>query len=500
MSNTDPGIIRDFQNNFDSIQKAIHDTADFNSDKKLREPESVHVYLFSRTTWYNRVPRIISPSGTGEVTKYKLNNGKKYDLLTFLALRHTLPAIRVKKEFENEIQICWCKNIAYNAIIHAELLYGEGAIASLNGKSFEVNDAFLSKNDVKNNNSESAGNIQRLQKWNVSLPADTLIVEQPWFFSRDPTLALPLFYCCNNMDFWLHYTYNRNISKLLRMRRLIKNDEEKETKEGFIQKEGDKNYLITECDPKYLWVEGGIENLKDPEMLGMFVKGNDDEIDAYKCWTRENKYGDFYIEDIIPHVSENPSKYDSNLGVELDSDSICHTLVWMAENESATKIGNLSNYSTDTLDASLGYNPIEGTTFKVGSNEYFKDLSTDYTGNLFSRDFPGRSKNSFFNVWSFSSVPTSLNAKVGVNMSRLPSKITVRLKDKNPFLKELNPSNGNVIIIKPESPHFSLHVYLLVTRKISFMADGDNGWKLIVNNPDFRENLGLLDEEEENGN
>lgn len=496
MSNTDPNIIRDFQNNFDEIQKAIHDSADFKSDKKLRTPESLHAYTFARTTWYNRVFRVIRPMDSGKIMKYKLNNGSKYDFLTYVSLRHQLPAIRVKKEFENDIQICWCKNVAYNSIIQAELLYGEEAFVSLYSKSFEINDERLVNDEMRKNNNISAGNIPRLREWNNSLPADTLTVEQPWSFSRDASLGLPLFYYFNNTDFWLNYEYNKDISSLLRMRKLIKNEDEHEVKDGIIEKDGDKSYLIVECDLKYLFVEGALQKLKDPEMYGMFVKGTPEEIDAYKCWTRGNKYGDFYIEDMIPYVSTNPAEYAVTLGIDLDSNSICHTLVWMAENFTSSGIGNLSNYTTNTLDESKGYNPIETTTLKVGSNEYFKDLPTDYSGNLFGRDFPGKSKNSFYNVWSFSSVPTSLNAKVGVNMSKLASKLMVKLKDTDPFLKELNPLNGNTVIKKTESPKFKLHVYLLVTRKISFIADGD-GWKLIINNPEFRENVELLDEEVE---
>lgn len=484
MSNIDSGIISNFQENFDEIQKIIYGTQENINDEKKTAAESVHVYQFTRTTWYNKVPRIIPGSGDSDSAekKYKLNNSK-HDLLAYNTFKQILPIVRVRKEYERKIQICWIKDLGFNILESGQLHYGDDRIACMDSKSIKIDYTLLNKNSDYKFIDSQIGNIPELQNWNITLHSRTVKFELPWYYSKDFTLGLPLYYSCMDKNFYHTYTFNNKLTNLLRMRVL---DEHVPNK-----------YIIMPVDLKYLHVEGRIETLKSPEILGMFIKLLPDEVDSYKCWTRENKYGDFYIEDITSKTSDNPSKYGSKLSVDVNENAIAHTMIWMAENKSATDLGIIGNYTTNTLNSSQGYDPIENTTLHVGPHDYFKDLSGDYTGNLFYRDFPGKTIIPGFHVWSFCRNPLSINAKIGINMSKLNTKLTISLKDKNPNLRTLDSETGNVIESKSDDvPEFLLHVYLMVTRKISFFGDpkDTDKWFIKFDSDLYRENLELRGE------
>jgi hypothetical protein len=476
-SNIDTGIIKDFQDHFDIIQKVIYGTRENINDSEVSTSESVHVYQYARTTWYNKVPRIIPSEGDLSEKKYNLTNGK-HDLLAYTTFRQLLPIIRVKKEFEQKIQVRWCEDPAINIISDAKLSYGSDKIGNLNSKSIRAKLKLFKGNDEQKFIDNQIGNIPELQQWNIYLPSVTVKFEFPWFYSADDTLGLPLYYSCNDKHFVHSYSLNNKLVNLLRMR-ILKDDD---------------TYEIIPVDLKYLHVEERIETLKTPEIMGIYIKLLPDEVDSYKCWTRENKYGDFYIEDIVECTSDNPSVYGKKLSVEMNENAIIHTMVWLAENRTAKELGNLSNYTTNILDKNLGYDPIEWSTLHIGSYDYFKELHADYTGVLLLREFKGKPVEPGYHVWSFCRNHNSINAKVGVNMSELTAKLTVTLKDRNPSLRTLDPVTGNVIEEKStEKPEFDLYVYLFVTKKLSFFPDPivADKWFLKFDSTLFRENTEL---------
>ena len=383
--------------------------------------------------------------------------------------------VRVKKEFENKIQVKWVEDIAFNIIQHGELKYGNDKVCSIDSKSLRSYFKFYNTNGDQKFINHQIGNRPEFQTWGISLITDTVKFEFPWYYSRDETLGLPLYYSCSDKH-WSHvFVYQNSISKLLRMR----------------QKNESGEYEIVPVDLKYLHVEDRIQTLKDPEIYGVYIKLLADEESTYKCWTKDNKYGDFYIEDVVAHTSDNTSEFGKNLSVEIKENAIAHTMIWMCENKTATDLGNLSNYTTNIYDQKLGFDPIINTTFHVGSYDLFKELPADYTGSLFYREFKGKPIEPGYHVYSFCRDSNSINAKVGINMSELTGKLTVKLKDRNPALMQIESETGNTIESKSaEKPEFFLHVYLLVTRKISFFADEAerDKWVIRFNSTLFREN------------
>lgn len=498
MSNSaDTGIIEHFQSHFDEVQHLIYGTTpnmtgvvpsdlrarykDFRFETKtgeeLPEAESVHVYAFSRNTWYNMVPRVI----TGDTVdnnqrRYKLDNGR-HDMLAYTMIRQELPMVCVQAKYAAEYEICWIRDLGFNLIESGKLCYGDEQLCQLDSRSIRAHFRIFKDAQYQASIDEQIGNTPDLQNWNTSLPRKTVRFEIPWYYSNDYTLGLPLYYGSTNKYFTHQYVFNNRLGNLLRMRRRVPN--------------AAGAHEIVPVDLKYLHVEDKNDRLTSPEILGMYIKLLPDEVDEYKCWTRANRYGDFYIDDVAWESSSNPAKYGSKVEVAVNNNAITHTIVWTAENRTATENGVHNNYTTNTAEIDKGYDPISKTTLHVGPYDIFKELASEYTSDLFYREFPGRPYGTGLHAWTFCRNPMTINAKMGINMSLMPAKLTVLLRDRNPLLRELDPDTGNTVEHKSsELPEFILHVYMWITRKISFFNDSEgleSKWRILFNHPEFRE-------------
>jgi hypothetical protein len=489
MSNNASGkhahIFEVLQKNLDQIQKIIYGTSENVLDAEISNPQSVHLYQFSRVAWYSKIPRIISGTGQGPERFYNLSGGK-YDLLSYTTFRQQMPIIKVKPEFIDEIEICWVKDLAFNIFSNGVVSFSTDEVSKIDSKSIDI------YYDVFNNNSDRSyidkqiGNIPMLRTWNTLLPSTTVKFVIPWHYNKDQTLGLPLYYSSDGKD-WSHtINLNNDISNLLRMRRY---------------NTVTKTYDIIKTDMDCVYTEfKGEANLRSPEILGMFIKLLPDEVDNYKCWTMDNKYGDFYIEDVNWLKSDNSFKYGTKISQDIIEDGIVHSIVWMAENKNSTDITNPSNYSTNILNEYdnegkyKDFDPIKSTSLTVGSYEYFKDLPADYTGNLFFSEFKGKPTSKHYHVWTFNRYSNSINANMGINMSLLKSRLAIDLVNSDPYLKTINDKGTVTEAKSDDNPEFVLNIYLFIQKKISFHSinGGKDKWGIMFKTDQFRENLDLL--------
>lgn len=462
--------IKTLQNSQSEIQKSIHST------KGVRPAESLYLYEFNRTTWHAPFPKKIDGEGSDTKVKYQLDNGK-FDLLESITLNQKWPAIGVKQEYEGKIEICWPHNLGTNVLTNAVIKYGTDELPHLDSKYCDVYfQMFLSPEERAHHN-WGIGNKPTLENWSSFLPEDETTVELPWYFSRDPSVALPLFYC-DKLSATMIIDYKRDVLNLLRMRRIYE----------------DGTYEIIPADKQYILLPSDNDStLPKPEILGYYIKLEPEEVEAYKCWTREEKYGDFYIEDIIFSHSQNPQKFGENIKVEVECDADCNGIFWFAENKTATDFGNLSNYTTDSQNLYDGYLPIEHSTLMAGGNHIFKDLNSSYLSQTLIRPFPGRPTEQGILGWSFTRKPRSLNAMVGVNMKDVKYQISTKIKDRDPSLQYYDQKTKKLRTkVSPgKDNEYILHVYCLVTRKITFSpaSDKEDAWKIEFNNPKFRERI-----------
>ena len=475
MSDKGDQIIRSFTDHFDDVQKSI-----FEIDMTKSEVESIYLYEFVKTSYYGRSLRKIEASdGTNTESRFKLYNDK-FDLLEFINIRAKIPAVQVKSEFKDIIQICWVNDLGINIIEEGKLKFGDKEISTIDNKYIYIHQQLFGNQNHKEFIQESIGNKPSLTQWNTFLHEDSVVCEQPWFYSRKHHTALPLYFC-NQLSANHIYKFNTNIDKLLRMRRLNE----------------DGVYEDIECDTKYIFVQDGITKLQTPEMYGMYIKLSGDEVNAYKCMTRDNIFGDFYITDIVKCISKNAEPFNKTISVDLDCDGVVNTMIWFAENITATKNGVLNNYTTNSVDRTKGYNPIEWSSLKVGSLELFSKLSNDHTSRLLMRDFNNRPIHNGLNVWSFCSDINSTDSQVGVNLRDIKLNLSSYIRDTNPYLTTLDPDTGRTVKRNNKnepSPEFDLYVYLIVCRKISFLTSPDkvdDKWIVETERPEFRENINV---------
>jgi hypothetical protein len=385
------------------------------------------------------------------------------------------PPIRVKEEYEGKIEICYPHNLGTNIIVDAVLKYGTDELPHLDSKYCDAYFHRFLKPEERLSHNWGIGNKPTLENWTSFLPADETNVKLPWFFSRDPSVALPLYYC-DKLPATMVFTFKRNLSDLLRMRRVL----------------DDGTFENMKIDKKYLMLpKDDATTLPKPELYGIYIKLDPEEVNSYKCSTRDEKYGDFYFQDIICCSSQNSQKFGSKIEKDLSGDGICNGIFWMAENTTSTEHGNISNYTTDANNLYDGYNPIEWTTLTAGGTAIFKELSTNLLSQSLSDVFPGRPSEEGILGWSFCENPTSLDPTVGVNMKDVKFTITCMIRDRDPFLNDYNLRTGKLETktSKGKDNEYLLHVYLLVTKKITFSpaSDKEDAWKIEFDLPKMRE-------------
>jgi hypothetical protein len=460
--------IKILQNSQSEIQKSIHNV-------NTKNPaESAWLNQHNRTTWHARFPKKIDGDGSDTTVRYKLDNGK-FDLLDSTILSQKWPAIAVRPQYEGKIEICWPHNLGTNVLESAVIKYGDDELPHIDAKYCDVYfQKFLDPAERSHHN-WGIGNKPSLENWSTFLCEDETTIKLPWFFSRDSSVALPLYYC-SNLSATMTVNYKRDILNLLRMRRI--ND--------------DGTYEIIPADKQYLFLsKDNSTALPKPEITGLYIKLETDEVEAYKCWTREGKYGDFYFEDVVSLHSANPQKFDSNIKVELECDADVNAIFWFAENVTSTALGNLSNYTTNADNLYEGFNPIEHSTLTAGGNPIFKELNTNVLAQSLIDVFPGRPTDQGILGWSFTQKPRSLDAMIGVNMKDVKYQISSKIKDRDPYLQFFDPRTGKLQtkVSDGKDNDFILHVYLLVTRKVTFSSasDKEDSWKIEFNNPQYRE-------------
>ncbi len=459
--------IKTLQGSQSELQKSIHNI------HGKKNADSMWLNHHNKTTWYARFPKKLDGDGTTKI-KYQLDNGK-FDMLESITLKQTWPAILVRPEYEGKIEICWPHNLGTNVLENAVIKYGTDELPHIDSKYCDAYFQYFIEPQERAHHNWGIGNKPSLENWSSFLPEDDTTIELPWFFSRDSTVGLPLYYC-DKLPATMIIDFKRDILNLLRMRRINL----------------DGTYEIIDPDKQYLFLpKDGSSILPNPELLGMYIKLEPEEVEAYKCWTREGKYGDFYFEDIVSCKCKNPQKFDSNIEVDLECDADVNNMFWCAENVTSTNSRNISNYTTNADNLYEGFCPIENTTLTVGGNVIFKELDSNFFTQSLLKVFPGRPTEQGILAWSFTQKPRSLDAMVGVNMKTVKWKLTSRIKDRDPHLKTYDPRTGKSITKPSEGKDsdFSLYVYLLVTRKITFSpaSDKDDSWKIEFNNPECRE-------------
>ena len=413
------------------FQEKIHLAAD--DDEEM---VSDFYQEFHKTSWYAHLPvQLKSEPGTNGNVTFPVN--MTFDYLTYSYMRQRYPALQIKDRFKSRVEISWPHNLGTNIVERGGLYFDDQDAQNIDSVWFDIHSQFFMPPGFRDHHNMSVGNIPILEQWGSYLPAYTTNVDQPWYYGRDTSLAIPILVC--SLSKIAHrYTFRDKISKLLRMRC--------KTKEG---------WRTIKCNLEF--IEGhGDDKLPVPELWGRYAYISDEEREWNKCKTKKV----FYIDDIIAIDAEDSAPFGRTVSLDLDCETPCRSIFWVAENEKALNQNNYSNYTTDHTDLHNGWDPVGPISLYYGGQPRLDKMATDHFSVAECRKhFTSPPSEVGYHGYSFSQNPMSIDACVGIVMKDLKVKFSAALNDGNPFLiliKGASNSNDSDSILLDDEGYMTI--------------------------------------------
>lgn len=434
-----------------------------------------------KTTWNNHFTTRVEKQNLNDDEYLYIIDSDNWHLLTGTTFYIDIPALSVKTEYADSIQICWPKNLAHQILELSHLLLKETYIQSIDKIWMDMVAQFYQppKLGLREEYDERIGNVPYLVEWNVNLPSTTLICSQPWYYSESLDMAFPLFllklYGLGKLQH--KHTFNLKISKLLRMR----------------VKDKDTG-LWTELSRIDLSVLNGVgkENLPKippPTMEADYVCLSTQEIETYFLSQEKITY---YTKNIISVSGEEPKGYGSRDCISISTPGPCLAIHWVAENKLSSMKRNLSNYTTNNEDSNLGWNPC--AFFSLNYSKTIRYAKSPHYVSEFEQ--PRKYALSMpyskgFNMLSFRhSHGTPGDPDIGIVLKIVSAKLKIYLEDTDPrkhilteddiedpkkltsldlLERDTRSLTSTLITERP----FLVHVRMLVLRKLEFKRIGD---------------------------
>ena len=171
-----------------------------------------------------------------------------YDNLIGLKAIIFLNSISVKEKYKKNIQICYHHNIGHNILYSGECKINKEHYAYIDTQYMDMHSQFLE--NIKSDNKRKIyqrriGSIPCLENWQTYLPNITLTPPQPFHFTKNTRVSIPILKGESKITF--EYKMRLKIIELLRMRILIPNENAKKKEKN---KEKDKKTKKSKKDKK----------------------------------------------------------------------------------------------------------------------------------------------------------------------------------------------------------------------------------------------------------
>lgn len=449
------------------LQKEVHSTTSLDEGMT-----SVFYHPFRKTTWFAHLPVKLKSTEDGDDVTYTVNN--TFHFLMYSYMRCFFPEIKVKKQFQNTVRICWPHNMGTSPIIEADFKIDDDPFQSFDGVWCDIHNQFYMKPGFREHHNMYIGNEPSFESWKTGLPAYTTNVHQPWFYSMG--VAFPLYYTSSQTTITHRYRLRRNVIDLLRMQilRSGKWQELKRVKHEYLERVTPNTRLPT------------------PELWARYSYNTENEI----AWLKEcgqSSTHTLYIKDVARCDASNGSRYKDVAEVDLHCDTACLAMFWVAENINATQCRNFSNYTTDSSNLYMGWDPIRRTTLRHGNVVHLKSMDSDHFSAAEPRyHFPSPPSEPGYHAFSFAFDSTSTDADVGIVFAGIKSKLSVLIANNNIFLASCHEADHHdelVDVSDPEddlsermaddtpgdddSPRFITRVRLLLMKKITITKIDD---------------------------
>lgn len=403
-----------------------------------------------------------TPKKDGEIV---YTASKKYDFLHKLTAHIDLQPIKVKDKWKKKVLICYHHNLGHNILPFGECKIDNEHYGYLDSKYVDFHSqTFYNKKKLY---ARKIGSIPCLEKWGTELAGLPLSVPQPFTFTRNTRVSLPILKSSKN-TITFEYKYKNKLTDLIRMKILNSKGEYEEIK----------------CNLNYLDFKS--DHIPLPELWGRYSDITDEERNWRKSVdedTGEPRKHIVYIEDIACLSSKNPISIGTKDVISLDIKNPTKYIVWMAMLEN----GNLSNYTTNQEDVYTGWNPCATSGINYGTEPRVEEAPHEHfdEDEFFDWNWPKAPKESGYNVHTYVYNPSEIqNADNAVILKECGASLHVTLNDTDPFMipeeeQEYYDEDGDPIPIESlkkdannyKKDKYVIHVINVISRKLEVYWD-----------------------------
>lgn len=170
---------------FDELEKYMYGSSD---------ATAYFVRQTRRSTWFTQVPVVLSKaSGQADFgNDWSVSISRAGDYLLHTWLRVEIPKVELADTYKNNHHIRWCQNLMHNLVREATITFNDLIAARFDSYHLDFWSAFTVPAGKRNGYKNMIGDFDELHGGSVtSIPATTLNLPLPFFFTRDSGVALP---------------------------------------------------------------------------------------------------------------------------------------------------------------------------------------------------------------------------------------------------------------------------------------------------------------------
>ena len=180
-----------------TVTSAFIDLATFDEIEKYlyNGPTAITYFVrcVKKATWFAQVPVTLTKTGGvadfGQEVSFQISRAGDYMIHAFM--RATLPQVSVVSGSASDENIRWCWNVGHNLIDNTYISFNDLRVQEFDSYWLDMNAALTVPASKRVGYNNMIGTVSQLYEPTQTLPAYTVNVPLPFFFTRDTGNALP---------------------------------------------------------------------------------------------------------------------------------------------------------------------------------------------------------------------------------------------------------------------------------------------------------------------